>query len=91
MDGRAAAKEAGVDQGYIALAFLVLEYAKEFIPDIESGEKTLSDCYELAAQRKKQAQLDKPVKANLTNLRPGKILSYPTGTLRIAEARHTRS
>lgn len=40
MDGRTAARQAGVDQGYIALAFLVLEHAKESVPISSQAKKT---------------------------------------------------
>jgi hypothetical protein len=91
MDIQAATRSAGVDQAYVALGILALKYVPELVESVESGEKSLTDVYELAAQRKKQDQLDKPAKPNLASLRPGHILSAPTGTVRTAEARHTRS
>jgi hypothetical protein len=90
MDVREAARAAGVDLAYVALAELALKYVPELLESVESGQCSLVDMYELASERKKRSEARKPVKPNLTNLRPGQILSYPTGDLRTAEARHTR-
>jgi hypothetical protein len=110
MDGRTAARQAGVDQGYIALAFLVLEHAKEFVPISSQAKKTSSIVTRSPSNARNRRNwisrvamrvvepantfalvLKANAEANLTNLRPGQILSYPTGDLRTAEARHTRS
>ncbi len=79
-----------MSQGCVALAALVLEYAPQLVESVESGTKSLTDAYEVAAARKKQADADKRkiVKPNLTNLAAGKILAYKSGSLSAAESQH---
>jgi hypothetical protein len=64
-----AARATEISQGMLGLAVMVLQYAPEFVPDIEAGTKTLMDAYGICAMRQKQEAENKrkAPKPNLKN------------------------